>query len=234
MFSISLLAVRQLIATVILLGVPQPLLADNNPYAEEEWLREGVLREIEKFQRTTFAPHPEHKEILAVSAERAVSWWGILRVIHCTGDKIDWTASLPPAYQKNAGHYVLSLQWRYLDRLQLWVLEVFDSTHMGHGSLWLFALEDHELRVLLQTQAVDSHHEHAQRGQPLTEPASEVFRDGRLSVDYRVPEGAQHEAVFLTGTRVMLNDEDKELSTKSYAETWTWDSSKRIFTRILP
>lgn len=111
---------------------------------------------------------------------------------------------------------------------------MFDSTHMGNGSLWLFALDGRDLRVLLHTPAVDRHHEHAQYGHPPPPPASTVFKDGQLGVKYRVPEGGEYEAVYLTGEIIEMDDDDKELSTKPYTETWTWNPDKRVFTRIQP
>lgn len=219
---------------VILLFQPFFVFGMDNPYSEETWLREGLAQQIPKFKRTTFRTHPEDKNITAINCETGLSWWGKARVLHHTGDKIDWIASFPASYLENCGDYVLSCEWRYLEKLQMWILEIFDSTHRGNGSLWLFALEGHDLRILLHTRAVDSHHEHAQRGQPPTAPASEVFRNGRLNVDYRVSEDIPQEAVYLTGTIVVLDDEDRELSIKPYTETWTWNAGKRIFTLMQP
>ena len=207
-------------------------LADN-PFMEDDWLREGLALQIPKFKRATFTPHPERNGIVAVNCETIPSWWGRLRVFHHTADKIDWIAREPASYPENRGHYVLACDWRYLDKLQMWVLEIFESTHMGNGSLWLFALEGHDLRALLHTTA---------RGRFLQPPPDLVVPplgethlvEDHLRADYRVPEGGSAEAVFLTGTIAAFDSEGRQQGTKPYAETWTWDATKRVFTRNQP
>jgi hypothetical protein len=196
-------------------------------------LREGLALQIPKFKRTTFTPHPERNGIVAVNCEIAPFWWGRLRVFHHAADKIDWIASEPASYLENRGHYVLSCEWRHLEKLQMWVLEVFESTHMGNGSLWLFALDGRALRVLLHTTA---------RGKFLQPPPDLVVPqlgethlvEDHLSIDYRAAEGAAAEAIFLTGTIAALDSKGRQQSTKPYAETWTWDATKRVFSRTQP
>lgn len=204
-----------------------------NPYSEDDWLREGLALQISKFKRTTFSPHPELSEVIAANCETDPAWWGQFRVFHHEAGKIDWIAREPAAYAENRGHYVISCEWRYLDKLAIWVLEVFESTHMGNGSLWLFALEGHELRVLLHTTA---------RGRFLSPPPDLVIPplgethlvEEHLTANYRVPNGGDAEAVFLTGTIAAVDGEGRQLSTKPYVETWTWDVSTCVFIRTRP
>jgi hypothetical protein len=198
-----------------------PVLGADNPYAEESWLREGLAAQIPKFKRATLTPSPGQKGIVAANCETDLAWHGELRVFHQTGDKIDWIASFPPFYLKNENSYILSCDWHYLSTLNMWVLEVFDSSHKGNGSLWLFALEGHEMRVLLQTQAVGSLWEKLPKDLELPLQGRAIVRGAHLSVDYQVPAGAEHEAVSLTGTIAVLDQLDKEVSTASYKETWT-------------
>ena len=212
----------------VLLG--SPVFGADNPYTEENWLREGLVAQIPKFKRTTFTPHPEQNGIVAANCETTLAWHGALRVFHQTGDKIDWFASFPPSYVQHTTDYILTCDWHHLDKLNMWILEVFDSSHKGNGSLWLFALEGHEMRVLLQTQAVGSLWAKLPKDLVLPIGGRTWVRGEHLNVDYQIPAGSEHEAVSLTGTIVVLDDLDKEVSTTSYKETWTWDSSKRIFT----
>ncbi len=224
---------RHLLTLVIFLCSRHALPAEEeNSFSEEAWLHEGVTAQAAKFKHFTLVPHPAQKGIVAANCEHEPSWWSALHVFHQTGDPIDWMASFPADYEPNC--YILSVRWVHLAALNLWILEVLDSTHMGNGSLWLFALEDHQLRTLLHTRAVDRHREYSQRGQPLTEPASEIFRNGRLTVKYPRAKSAPYESVSLTGTVVLFNAEDRELSTHPYAESWTWDSAQRIFTKARP
>jgi hypothetical protein len=225
---------KVLLIIVLLL---QPFLAfgRDDPYSDETWLREGLTPTVAKFKRTTLIPHPEHNGIIAANCEIELSWWGRVRVFHHVGEKLDWIATFPKDYTQNCGHYVLSCDWRYLEKLQIWILEVFDSTHMGNGSLWLFTLEGHDLRLLLQTTA-RGHFLHPPPDLVVPRFGETCIEEEHLKVDYRIPTGAAGnvEAVFLTGTIIAIDDEGKKLSSKPYAETWTWDASKLIFTRIQP
>jgi len=212
-------------------------LGSDDIYSDEAWLREGLVPQIAKYKRTTLIPHPEYHDILAANCETELSWWGSIRVFHQTAGKIDWIATFPKEYgdRYNHGHYVLSCEWRYLAKLEMWVLEVFDSTHMGNGSLWLFTLDGHDLRLLLHTTA---------RGHYLKPPADLVVPalgethlvEEHLNADYRTPTDAATdvEAVFLTGTITAFDGEGKESSTKPFKETWTWDADKRVFTLLPP
>jgi hypothetical protein len=203
----------------------------DNPYAEEEWLREGLSQQISKFKRTIFTPHPVDEGVVAANCERDPAWWGRFRVFHHTADKIDWIATEPAGYRENCGNYVLSCDWHYLEKLQIWVLEVFDSTHMGNGSLWLFEIEGHNLRLLLHTTA---------RGRFLKTPKNlkiPPFGETRLleehlTAEYRPSDNGSEEAVFLSGTIAAVDSEGRQQETKPYAETWIWDAAKRVFTYV--
>jgi hypothetical protein len=219
--------------TILLLMAASLAYGATDPFAEEDWLREGLAQQIPKFKKMTLMPHPEQRDVVVVNCETDPAWLGSLRVFHHVAGQIDWIAREPAAYVTNRGHYVLSCEWRYLEKLQFYVLEVFESTHMGNGSVWLFALEGHELRVLLHTTA---------RGRFLRPPpdlsipplGETRLVEDHLVANYRVPDGGLAENVILTGTIEALDDEGKRQSTKPYAETWMWDAAKRVFERSEP
>lgn len=189
--------------------------------ANEPWLREGLSAQIGKFQRITMTPHPEHKGITAANCETDPSWWSTARVLHHTGDKIDWVAAFPKEYTENRGHYIPSCNWRHLQNLDMWMLEIFDSTHMGNGSLWLFALDGHDLRLLLHTEARGRH---LKPQQELDIPSIAETRliEDHLRADYRTSSdnSTKAESIFLSGTLATFDQEGKELSRTSYTSIW--------------
>lgn len=200
---------------------------------------ESLLAVAAASARTTFAPHPVKKAIIAVHIEDRVNWWGNMEVYHHTGDHIDWVATLPEEYTENCGHYLISCSWVYLNTLETYALEVFDSTHLGNGSLWLFALEGSKLRLLLHTWAVDSYNENVDvfppiKGKPLRDgnrldQKGTVILNGRLNAQYNA--GGDRQKVILTGTIVtMLNE--KAVSSNGYSESWVWNAKRRVFTRL--
>ena len=214
---------------LFLIQILCPLSRADDPRSEAAWMKTGVGGMFPNFQRVTFSTFPDDKDIVAVNCQVSEDWTGGLLVFHHTGDRIDWFAKLPDAYLKGAGDYVMSCEWRHLDALNLTLLEVFDSSHTGNGSLWLFALEGHELRLVLDaSRAVDRHHEHSSGGIPSV-VSSRVFEGGQLNVEYPVPKGSKYEIVRLAGTEIALDDDDKVLSKKPILATWTWDLGKRVF-----
>jgi hypothetical protein len=229
---VSSLALKISPALILLL---LPFLADgaDESASPEAWQREGLSGQIAKFRRVTFTPHPNDPALLAANAEETPSWWGEARVFHHVGDRIDWAARFPAEYLEKRGHYLLSCEWRYLEGLQLWALEIFDSTHLGNGSLWLFALEGRDLRLLLRTVA---------RGEFLRRPAGLIvpeFGTARLVEDhlraeYRALPGGPGETIVLTGRIAAMDAEGKTLSEEACEESYTWDASQRIFQRNNP
>jgi hypothetical protein len=206
--------------------------AEQNEKDDDLWSR------ITSSARATFAPCPNDKSIVAAHIEeKTVNWWGYLEVFHHTGNHVDWVAKLPKGYTANCGHYLLSCSWVYLEKLDRYALEVFDSTHRGNGSYWLFALEGQELRVLIHTWGVDSHNEDVDvfpdskefaRKDGRLDTRGTVILNGRLDPEYKVANDRQE--VILTGTIVtMLNQ--KAVSSREYSETWVWNPKSREFAR---
>ena len=216
----------RLFAVLVIFVFLHPAYAYDYPFVETDWLKEGLCAQLQKFKRVTFVPHPEDSDILAANCETALDWWSSLRVFHRTGDKIDWIAALPPAY--DPAHYIISVRWQYLDSFKLWVLEVFDSTHRGNGSLSLFTLEGQNLRLLFNTPAV-GHFWESIAGLAIPQGGEARFVGRHLDVDYRILNPGKHESVVLTGSVAVFDQDGVQLSTRPYKETFEWDSDKGIF-----
>lgn len=216
------------LAVMILVAAGTSLCRADPATENREWVEGNVTSMFADFQSTTFFPNPEKKNLLAVYCERDPAWWGHLRVFQHTGDKIDWAATFPAEYLEQRGHYILSCRWKRFKQLESDVIELFESSHMGNGSLWLLELKDREFRVLLHTSAVGRYWS--------TAPELEIpfegearFAGPHLDVSYPTPEGADQEMVKLTGTISVRDSEGKEVHQRPFSETWTWDEAKRCF-----
>ena len=197
---------------------------------DRKWIHESITSQLAKFQSTTILPHPKQKNLLAMYCERDPKWWGHLRVFQHTGDKVDWAATFPDIYLKQRGHYIRSYRWVQLEKLDKCVLELFESSHMGNGSLWLLELKGREFQVLLQTSAVGRYWSTSpELGIPLEGEAR--FAGNHLNASYPIPNGADHEAVRLTGQISVTDSEGKEVHQRPYLETWTWDDAKQCFAK---
>lgn len=196
--------------------------ADENPNDDSMWTRDGIQMASNRFVQTTMAPHPDDKSIIAINHESEFRWWGMLKVVNRSGDKVNWVASVPESYVENRGHYVLSMRWVFLKQLNQWVLETFESTHMGNGSMWLLALEGQKLRVLMQATAVDHH---------WGDTAGEIFRDGRLAVEYVDDNPEKPVGVKLYGIIDTLADDNKISASRNVSQLWLWDSARKVFVK---
>lgn len=201
--------------------------------SDEPWLAKGMSAQLDRFQSITFSPHPQQKEIVAADCVNDFDWHSRLRVFHHTGDKVDWIASLPKEYLEGGGNFLLSCRWRHLDHLDAWVLEVFESTHMGNGSLWLLELQKRELRVLLHTSAVGRCW-FIPAGIKLPLEGEAKFVGRHLDVKYQVNTETGVQEVLLSGTLAVVDSEGNQVSSHPYSETWTWEKQSKKFVRRKP
>jgi len=208
----------------------------DNSGAEQQGGDDKLWEHIAATPRTTFAPYPRDASIIAAHVESKESWFGYLHVFHHTGSHVDWVAKLPKEYEDNCGNFLLSCSWVYLEKLDIYALEVFDSTHRGNGSYWLFALEGRELRVLINTWGVDSDNEDRDFTPPRKHPKDgthptrgTVILNGRLNAEYKVESNSQE--VVLSGTIVTMMNL-KAVSSREYAESWFWNPKSHAFNRL--
>jgi len=202
-----------------------------NPFSDDAWLREGVARQVTKYKHIDFSPHPADKHLVAANCETDPSWWGDLMVFHRTGDKVDWIAKLPKAYTENAGCYILSCKWRHLEKVDRWFLEVFDSTHKGNGSFWLFSLEDQELDLLFRATAMGRCFDATPEDLQIPFGGDASFRDPHLAVSYQVPKGGKFEDVILTGAIIVTSIDGKKTKVHPYTARREWIEKAETFVR---
>ena len=97
-------------------------------------------------------------------------WWGSFACFEFKDGAIQWTAicSQPPREQR-----ILAVRGFQLRGFSSPVVEVLGQTHMGNGDLYLYLLEDKQLRLVLETRAVDRCNQE-----------DWVFRGGMLTISY--------------------------------------------------
>jgi len=203
----------------------------DNPFSDEAWLREGVARQAAKYKHIEFSPHPADKHLVAANCETDPSWWGDFMVFHRTGDKVDWIAKQPKAYTERRGCFILSCQWRHLEKVDRWFLEVFDNTHMGNGSFWLYSLEGHKLNLLFRATAMGQCFDAKPEDLEIHASGEARFSDPHLTATYRVPKGGKFEAVFLTGDIQVTNGVGEEVMVRPYTARWDWIEKAQTFVR---
>jgi hypothetical protein len=221
-------SVRVLLAIHIFGAIAPCSLGEDHPPAKDDWMSKPLSSQFAEFGRFTVTPHPDEKDLVACHAEREFRWWGKLRVFKHQGDKIEWVAEFPHDYDEWRGHYVVDYRWVTLDATGNKVLESFESTHMGNGSLFLLELEGKEFRVILHAPARGLCRDNdPELGIP---PQGEArFLGEHLDVEYIRAPGEPFGSVELNG-RVSITDiAGVEVAVKPYSRIYRWDPNRRIF-----
>lgn len=101
-------------------------------------------------------------------------WWGEFIAFEFDDDKIQWVAQ---ADEMPTEQSILALKPFTLPGFDGPMLEVFGTTHMGHGNYYLyhFDIENRRLELQLQTFAVDNHQD------------GTLIRGGKLTPIYYAP-----------------------------------------------
>lgn len=183
--------------------------------------------QLPQYSQTALHRHPFDRQVFAANCESDPGWWGQFCVFHQAGGIIDWVAKAPPLYHEWEGHYIPSLNWWHLDNLDMDVLQVITSTHMGNGLLWIFALEGRELRPLLRAPGCGFADSPALIAGL---PDGEAKLDEPVEMEFKTPPGGEAETLQLTFKVVVREpNSDTVLARRTTIQTWLWDSKERIF-----
>lgn len=199
---------------VLLAFVTVNVRGQDHLFDESLWKRVGLTQATTAFAQVTRVPHPENQKVSALHCEHEARWWGKLVVVQQDGDVVTGFVSLPADYLEGSGHFVRDLSWRKIREVG-WVLQIFDSTHRGNGSLWLLELKDARMHTLMTTRAVADNDECR-------------FDHGQLQIEYLDEDVSKPVSLRLHGTEHKV-DEFGRSSDRKVDEQWTWDAAKRVF-----
>lgn len=123
------------------------------------------------------------------------------------------------------------------------IIEVYGETHTGHGAMYLYAVRDDQLELLLKTPAVDFNNDI--RWSPDNYEkygygnCGEVFAGGRLASSYRDLNNDNVSDIVLSGTEEIICEKELKESFEKYAEVkvasipvkkvFLWDKNKNSY-----
>lgn len=156
----------------------------NVPYLT---LQELVQRDRPKYEldRIELIPFKNSDSLFVAHLVFEPSWWSSFSVGRYIDGKIQWLRIEDTVKMAN---YILSIKEIQLNGFENPIIEVYDSTHMGNGSFYLFEVNKYTLALLVKTRAVDSLMDGATHplvcGDRAFSASSSLFRDQKLAVEY--------------------------------------------------
>lgn len=173
--------------------------------------------------------HYYQLDVYVVSYDWEKDWWGSWDVVAETGGEIEWVASIDEKRSikdKHGGYEPLgqsidSVRVVFLEGQYNPFIEVIDTTHMGHGSLYLYELNHRSLRLVLATDVLDRH-----------EDQTLILDGGVLKREYKDFNGDGYTDMRLAGTGAVLkdrDDEDREKQTIGLQKGYLWSPEGNHF-----
>lgn len=157
--------------------------------------------------RATLVVHHHPRENVFFVEEKNDDWWETVTVGRVNGDRIEWLSI--PWDEREIGPGVLSARWLDLQGIADPVLEVYEVSHRGTGSLRLFRADAHALVPLLTAPAVDTDNEDVWRPGGYPEyggyaSCGNVYSGGKLDALYRDENNDGVDDVILSGTVLVV------------------------------
>lgn len=150
----------------------------------------------------------EDKKYFLAEVEWEKDWWEELNVGRLTDEKIEWISiNKPPGEQA-----ILSAKFIDLKGFNNPLVEVYGLTHAGHGSLYIYEIQNHVVKLLFEIKAVDFNpdtrwapdnfkkYEHGTCG--------EIFSDGKLVSEYKDVNNDGMADIILSGKQEIICESD--------------------------
>ena len=113
-------------------------------------------------------------------------------------------------------HYIRSIQFLKLECNDLPFLEVITSTNKGHGSYYLYTIENHQLYLCAHvSKIVDRHHESKNR--------SWIYFKGALYAQFKDLDKDSYPDLIIQGWRKLVDVKGEELQTYKIRREYVWD-----------
>ena len=160
-------------------------------------------------------------------------WFEWFKVFCIKNDKILWTVEPDSAIKGKMGMRTRSGRIFKLSNLDAPILEIFDASHQGNGSMYLFKIHSNKLTLVFEEEhAVDFNYEMS----GFYQDSSQVFKNGRLSPYYNdINNDGFLDLILKDSVQTYKHDEfdtEKLISTHLFERRFLWDKRKQTFVEI--
>ena len=111
-------------------------------------------------------------------------WWEDLRVGIVRDRSVEWLEIEEPPTEQS----ILSARFVQVKGFSNPIIEIYGQTHMGHGNIYIYEVEDNKIRSIFTNSAVDIHHENVWKPGNTKKYGygycSQEFENGKLYSNY--------------------------------------------------
>lgn len=168
------------------------------------------------------SPVPGSPEVVLARCDVIPGWDGFFAVYGTRSGRVEWEATCD---SEPDGQFIRQVRAITLKGFAGPVIEVYDETHCGNGSLHLYVVRGRALVHLFATRAVDDN-----------DSDSQVLENGILSTEYRDLDGDGYDDIILSGVLrgegwpdagSGADDKEADLSPATPCrEEFRWDSAR--------
>jgi len=115
------------------------------------FLRDRGLPELPRIEVSRVESQPDLYFALCDTEDH---WWGDFYCFRFAEGRIDWLAETGERWGNECDAYGVSIRGLRLRGFEGPIVELFESSHMGNGSLKLYELRERRLHMILKTYAV--------------------------------------------------------------------------------
>ncbi|MEK7070840.1 MAG: hypothetical protein AAB966_03470, partial [Patescibacteria group bacterium] len=223
---------------LILLIMFLPFFSDGSyAYSLENIIKNQIINgQSEQLEAIELVYSQDKKYVLA-QVESEEDWWEELKVGRINNSDINWfTIDKIPSEQA-----ILSAKFIDLKGFNNPLVEVYGLTHVGHGFLYIYEIQNDSLKLLFETVAVDYNPD--TRWAPGNfkkygySECGEIFSGGKLRSEYRDVNKDGFLGLILRGTQEIICDSeggsnqvyDIKVSAIPVEKIFLWDNDKRIW-----
>jgi hypothetical protein len=187
------------------------------PAASIQEVQRGLARTDPDLERIVVAAVPGRSHTFVAICDTQSEWWGDFRCIGYRRGRVLWTASIEG--EEPGEQSIDSVRALRLGGFANPMIEVFGTTHMGHGNCYLYELRGRTLVCVLSTFALDCHED------------LNLIRGGRLDVRYEDLNGDGYQDVIFTGVIDEFEDAPgtPKIRSTSCRKVFQWVAGRECF-----
>lgn len=227
----------------IMISAAFPMILFSNYYSGslKTTIKDSLTRgEKGNLEEILVYPNWNDPSLFSTILVREKDWWENIKVGRYQSGSIKWLKMEDAPGEQS----VLGAEFVRLEGFDGPLLEVYGQTHAGHGSFYLYEIGDNEVKLLLNSPAVDINND--TRWLPESERkygyenCGEIFSGGKLASSYRDLNRDGISDVLLSGAQEIVcvkdperSEFDKDNKTRvadiPAKKIFLWDKDKKVF-----